>query len=135
MGDNTPTHRRHLEEGGTDMTDEAQHITILTALGWKDILSGSFGELYGNPPAGCLIDTDDSGRAEAPNPLRDLDFAESFATFLRKHGWLCETNNFLNQESWRCLFNRGNRLVEANKPTLALAICEAGIKALGLWKE
>lgn len=112
------------------MKPEAQRIAIAEACGWKGTNKNNF---------------------TPPDYLNDLTSAISLANHLSDLGWRCECNNGLDK-TWEASFwkpansmtppaNKGYRdgvITEehyAPADSLSEAICEAGLRAAGKWKD
>lgn len=126
------------------MNEKAQHTAIAQALGWTlhdpdesgytckrcgTHYSRDLWRAWEVPFQWCPRD----GQRYPPD-LNEINAAMELVDFLRKNGWLCEMKNYPTA-NWKCSFYLSDLKREASAETLALAICEAGLRALGLWKE
>ena len=121
------------------MNKDEQRIRIAEAWGWKLLEEGH--PATAKPDRWLLNEKE--VRDKPPDYLSDLNAACEFARRLGSLGWRCIANMGLGG-TWECFFTKDIERVllmpEAGDhygagDTLAAAICEAGLRALGKWTE
>lgn len=120
-------------------TEDAQRTCIAEAMGWKmhdhpDCLAkkenwiSKLWHTWVLNPKGDLV-----MYVDIPDYLHDLNAAMKFVEFMRERGFIWIASQ-CPEESVTFTFIRHDIRHEGKQSTLALAICEAGLRALGLWK-
>lgn len=131
------------------MNPELQCIEIVKEMGWTDV------EWYTPPPV-CDCDLGmqefspfvrghppgETIWCELPDFVRWISQAIWFSQHMATRGWRCVANMGLDG-TWECFFSRedSDSIVPGHLdhysagPSLAQAICEAGLRALGKWVD
>lgn len=131
-----PTIPSLMHVAGNDnlMTQQSMRIAVAKACGWRTckdelLVKGHYTNAWFHPDYSPL-----EGQQQPPDYPNDLNAAIQFAEHLReKHGIALSFNNINPNGLWTV--TTANALTTVQNKSLSLAICEAGLKALYLWKE
>lgn len=120
------------------MNKSKQNEAIAKAMGWRP-----FGKNENANPSFWFSPLQKNARElwqtqPIPDYTSDLNAAITFVRFLKSKGWLCEImDNGMAEtgDCWYVLFWDQDARYNSTNESLAAAICESGLVALGLWED
>jgi hypothetical protein len=110
-------------------------VAVAKAMGWtiSKQIGPSFNDIFWVPPDGKSAKKGFYYTAEPPDYLNDIRAALTFVEFLRGKGLTFTISNGLDGHFEVSVYRGEECLAYVDNKSLPHAICEAGLKALGLY--